>query len=211
MNLVRLLRFSRHQRLSRRTPTYCRFTRAVPPRALTLKHRPVNRNRDGSVAEGPRAREPPDWSSSRSTPAPSTTPNPTATRSPTHTPCSPARTSTWSTAPPPRRPTPVEDQREMGDLRAGQQHGRPGNPVDGTHQCLLVRVTFQPGHHRRLDRQRHFLGAVPASAGQPHRWCPLTAGATCVSPDADAAALATTEAVNLYGADTDGAHPLEKP
>jgi hypothetical protein len=37
-----------------------RFTCAVPPRALTLKHRPVNRNRDGSVAEGPRAREPPD-------------------------------------------------------------------------------------------------------------------------------------------------------
>jgi transposase len=38
MNLVRLLRFSRHQRLSRCTPTYCRFTRAVPPRALTPEH-----------------------------------------------------------------------------------------------------------------------------------------------------------------------------
>jgi len=40
----------------------------------------------------------------------------------------------------------------------------------------------------------------------------LTAGATCVSPAADTAALAaTTEAVNLYCADTDSAHPLEKP
>jgi len=49
-------------------------------------------------------------------------------------------------------------------------------------------------------------------ADPPHRWCSLTAGATCSSPDADAAALAaTTEAVNLYGADTDSAHPLEHP
>jgi len=53
------------------------------------------------------------------------------------------------------------------------------------------------------------------NADPPHRWCSLTAGATCVSPAADAAdaaaLAATTEAVNLYGAGTDGAHPLEKP
>jgi hypothetical protein len=50
------------------------------------------------------------------------------------------------------------------------------------------------------------------NADPPHRWCSLTAGPTCESPAADAAALAaTTEAVNLDGADTDGAHPLEKP
>ena len=48
----------------------------------------------------------------------------------------------------------------------------------------------------------------------PRRWCSLTAGAICNSPEVDAAALAgTTEAVDLYGAgaDNDGAHPLEKP
>lgn len=51
-------------------------------------------------------------------------------------------------------------------------------------------------------------------AAPPHRWCSLTAGATCSSPDVDAAAFAaTTEAVDLYvaDADNDGAHPLEKP
>ena len=37
-----------------------RFTCAVPPRALTLKHRPANRHRDRSVADGLRARQPPD-------------------------------------------------------------------------------------------------------------------------------------------------------
>jgi len=53
------------------------------PRPLTPKHRPANRHRDRSGADGPRAREPETvrtWPSSRSTPAPSTTPNPTATR-----------------------------------------------------------------------------------------------------------------------------------
>jgi hypothetical protein len=50
------------------------------------------------------------------------------------------------------------------------------------------------------------------SADPPHRWCSLTAGVTCLSPDAAAAALAaTTEAVNLDGADTGDAHPLEHP
>jgi hypothetical protein len=50
------------------------------------------------------------------------------------------------------------------------------------------------------------------NADPPHRWCSPTAGATCSSPEVDAAALAaTTEVVDLYGADNDGAHPLEKP
>ena len=60
------------------------------------------------------------------------------------------------------------------------------------------------------------IAVVPSlqNADPPHRWCSLTAGATCSSPEVDAAALAaTTEAVDLYGADADndGAHPLEKP
>jgi hypothetical protein len=49
-------------------------------------------------------------------------------------------------------------------------------------------------------------------AAPPHRWCSLAAGATCSSPAADAAALTDTmHAVNLYGANTDGAHPLDNP
>jgi poly-gamma-glutamate synthesis protein (capsule biosynthesis protein) len=91
----------------------------------------------------------------------------------------------------------------LGNNIAAQQ-----TPVDATHWGLLVRVTFS----------RDSTGAwttsdvtwVPSlqDAAPPYRWCPLTAAAICTSPDADAEALAaTTHAVNLYGADTDGAHP----
>jgi len=85
-------------------------------------------------------------------------------------------------------------------------------PVEGTHRGLLARVTFSQdstGGWTTSD-----IAWVPSlqDAVPPHRWCSLTAGRTCSSPDADAAALAaTTEAVNLYGADTAGAHPLERP
>ena len=49
-------------------------------------------------------------------------------------------------------------------------------------------------------------------ADPPHHWCPLDTGTICASPEADATALAaTTKAVNLYGADTQGAHPLKRP
>jgi poly-gamma-glutamate capsule biosynthesis protein CapA/YwtB (metallophosphatase superfamily) len=85
-------------------------------------------------------------------------------------------------------------------------------PVEGTHRGLLVRVTFSKDNTGIWTTSD--IAWVPSlqNADPPHRWCSLTAGATCVSPPADAAALAaTTEAVNLYGADTDGAHPLEKP
>jgi len=83
-------------------------------------------------------------------------------------------------------------------------------PVEGTHRGLLVRVTFSQdaaGSWSTSD-----IAWVPSlqNAGPPHRWCSLTAGVICSSTGADAAALAaTTHAVNLYGADTDGAHPLE--
>ncbi len=95
----------------------------------------------------------------------------------------------------------------LGNNIAAQQ-----TPVEGTHRGLLVKVTFSlqaAGGWTTSD-----IGWVPSlqEAGPPHRWCPLTTGNTCASPDADAAALAaTTEAVNLYGADTDGAHPLGQP
>ncbi len=85
-------------------------------------------------------------------------------------------------------------------------------PVEGTHRGLLVRVTFSQDSTGTWTTSD--IAWVPSlqDADPPHRWCSLTAGATCSSPDADAAALAaTTEAVNLYGADTDGVHPLETP
>ena len=85
-------------------------------------------------------------------------------------------------------------------------------PVEGTHRGLLVRVTFSQGTAGAWKTSD--VAWVPSlqDAGPAHRWCPLTAGATCKSPDADAAALAATpNAVNLYGADTDGAHPLKHP
>ena len=71
-------------------------------------------------------------------------------------------------------------------------------PVEGTRQGLLVRVTFSQdttGAWTASD-----ISWVPSLQGAdpPHRWCALTGSATCVSPDADAAALAaTTNAVNL--------------
>ena len=84
--------------------------------------------------------------------------------------------------------------------------------VEGSHRGLLVRVTFSQdttGVWTTSD-----IAWVPSlqDADPTHRWCSLTAGGTCVSPGADAAALAATiEAVSLYGADTDGAHPLDHP
>ncbi len=84
-------------------------------------------------------------------------------------------------------------------------------PVEGTHRGLLVRVTFSQDSTGRWTTSD--IAWVPSlqEADPPHRWCSLTAGGTCVSPDVDAAALAaTSEAVNLYGADTDGAHPTGK-
>ena len=128
------------------------------------------------------------------------------------------RRPTWSSprrnlrAPRTCRATATEDQREMGDLRAGQQQSPPRKPpsMAPTEGCSSgspsARTPPAPGPPATSR------GAVLQNADPPHRWCSLTAGTTCVSPAADAAALAaTTEAVNLYGADTDGAHPLEKP
>ena len=84
-------------------------------------------------------------------------------------------------------------------------------PVDGTHWGLLVRVTFsQDGTGAWMTSDIAWVPSLQ-DAAPPHRWCSLTAGTTCSTSAADAAALAdTTHAVNLYGADTDGAHPLER-
>jgi len=85
-------------------------------------------------------------------------------------------------------------------------------PVDGTHRGLLVRVTFSQASTGTWTTSD--IAWVPSlqDAAPPHRWCSLTAGMTCSSPAADAQALSDTmHAVNLYGADTDGAHPLDRP
>jgi poly-gamma-glutamate capsule biosynthesis protein CapA/YwtB (metallophosphatase superfamily) len=85
-------------------------------------------------------------------------------------------------------------------------------PVEGTHRGLLVRVTFS--QDRAGGWSTSDVAWVPSlqNPDPPHRWCSLTAGVTCVTPDADTAALAaTTEAVNLDHADADGAHPLDHP
>ncbi len=95
----------------------------------------------------------------------------------------------------------------LGNNIAAQQ-----TPVEGTHRGLLVRVTFSQDSSGAWTTSD--IAWVPSlqNADPPHRWCSLTAGVTCVSPAADAAALAaTTEAVNLFGAAADGAHPLEHP
>jgi len=84
-------------------------------------------------------------------------------------------------------------------------------PIEATREGLLVRVTFSQDDAGTWTTSD--VAWVPSlqNADPPHRWCSLTAGSTCTSPDVDAAALArTTAAANLYGADADGAHPLEQ-
>ena len=94
----------------------------------------------------------------------------------------------------------------MGNNIAAQE-----TPVAGTHRGLLVRVRFSQDTNGTWTTGD--IAWVPSlqDAAPPYRWCALTAGSTCTSPPADADALAeTTRAVDLYGADTDGAHPLNR-
>ncbi len=92
----------------------------------------------------------------------------------------------------------------LGNNIAAQQ-----TPVEGTHRGLLVRVTFSQDATGAWTTSDIGWVASLQDANPPHRWCPLVTGSTCQSADIDAAALAaTTDAVNLYDADTDGAHPL---
>ncbi len=84
-------------------------------------------------------------------------------------------------------------------------------PIEATREGLLVRVTFSRDDAGRWTTSD--VAWVPSlqDAKPPHRWCSLTSGSLCSSAKADAAALArTTAAVNLYGADAAGAHPMEQ-
>lgn len=79
-------------------------------------------------------------------------------------------------------------------------------PIDATREGLLVRVTF--GMDDAGDWETTDVAWVPSLqdfAGS-RDWCPLTAETVCTSPAAhDLALTRTGEAVNLYGADRDGA------
>jgi hypothetical protein len=80
-------------------------------------------------------------------------------------------------------------------------------PVDATREGLLVRVTFSEAADGGWSTSD--VAWVPSlqDIEAPRAWCSLTAGPTCTSPAAHRTAVQrTTEAVNVYGADTDGAH-----
>jgi len=82
-------------------------------------------------------------------------------------------------------------------------------PIDATREGLLVRVTFSQGAAGAWTTSD--VAWVPSlqNVAGGREWCSLTAGPICTSADADRIALArTTAAVNLLGADADGAQPL---
>jgi poly-gamma-glutamate synthesis protein (capsule biosynthesis protein) len=82
-------------------------------------------------------------------------------------------------------------------------------PIDATREGLLVRVSFsqdKAGAWTTSD-----VAWVPSlqNVAGGREWCSLTAGPICTSPDADQIALGrTAAAVNLLGADAEGAHLL---
>ena len=76
------------------------------------------------------------------------------------------------------------------------------------------RQRWREVERRRVDTQRHRVGAVPAERRPAAPLVLADRRSDLQLPEVDAAVLAaTTEAVDLYGADADndGAHPLEKP
>ena len=88
-------------------------------------------------------------------------------------------------------------------------------PIDATREGLLVRVTFSQdkaaGQAKAGAWTTSDVAWVPSlqNVAGGREWCSLTAGPICTSAEADQVALGrTTAAVNLLGADTDGAHLL---
>jgi poly-gamma-glutamate synthesis protein (capsule biosynthesis protein) len=115
-------------------------------------------------------------------------------------------------APRARRPTAAEDQQQVVLYGSGNTIAAQETPVEGTRQGLLVRVTFS--QDRAGVWSTSDVAWVPSlqNPDPPPQWCSLTAGVTCVTPEVDPSALtATTDAVNLYGIDSAGAHPLDHP
>ncbi|MEP6563384.1 MAG: CapA family protein, partial [Nakamurella sp.] len=91
----------------------------------------------------------------------------------------------------------------------GNNIAAQGTEITGTRDGLLVRVQFSQAADGTWTTSD--VGWVPSYQDlySPYRWCPLTGGATCASPSEDAASLErTTSTVNMWGADTDGAHRM---
>ncbi len=79
----------------------------------------------------------------------------------------------------------------------------------GTRDGLLVRVQFSKSADGRWTTSD--VAWVPSlqDVDSPYRWCPLTAGTQCASPEEDAASLErTTSTVTMWGADADGARRM---
>ncbi|MGS0685226.1 CapA family protein [Nakamurella sp. GG22] len=79
----------------------------------------------------------------------------------------------------------------------------------GTRDGLLVRVQFSKSADGRWTTSDVAWLPSLQDVESPYRWCPLTAGSGCASPEEDAASLErTTSAVTMWGADADGARRM---
>jgi len=83
-------------------------------------------------------------------------------------------------------------------------------PVPRTREGLLLRVTFTLDGAGRWSTTDLAWVASFQPLDPPHRWCALGAGEVCSGSAADDAAVLarTADAVNLLGADADGARSL---
>ncbi len=98
--------------------------------------------------------------------------------------------------------------------RRSEPASRRWSRCDGAQRIVRGRQRWRQVERRPVDTQRHHVGAVPAERRPAAPLVLADAGATCSYPEVNAAALAaTTEAVDLYAADTDNddAHALERP
>src|SRR5664279_2390772 len=113
----------------------------------------------------------------------------------------------WATAP---HCNGFPGRRRSEPASASQRWSRCG----GDHRIGRGRQRWREVERRRVDTQRHRVGAVPAERRPAAPLVLADRRSDLQLPEVDAAVLAaTTEAVDLDGADddNDGAHPLEKP
>ena len=78
----------------------------------------------------------------------------------------------------------------------------------GVQQGLLARVQFSRDAAGTWTTSDVGWVASYQDTGAPYRWCALTSTDTCGTGDGTALAE-TTQVVNRWGADTDGAHRLD--
>ncbi len=82
------------------------------------------------------------------------------------------------------------------------------NSAPGVQQGLLVRVQFSQDKDGSWTTSDVAWVASYQDAGAPYRWCALTSSDTC-GTGSGAALAETTQVVNQWGANTDGAHRLD--